>query len=334
MRREQNLFEQIVCFKNLLLASKKAFRRKRQQLSVSLFCFDLEYELLELQQELTQGTYQPHDYLIFEIREPKIRKICSSAFRDRITHHAICNVLEPRFEKRLISDTYACRVEKGLHAAVKRCQFFTKQNVYFLKCDIRKFFETIDHKLLKALLRKFIKDKKALILLDRIIDHAVPGDLPGKGLPIGNLTSQHSANLYLGELDHFLKERLRVKSYLRYMDDFIVFGESKPELRAILNQVRAYLVQNLKLELKEKVTRIAPVTEGVPFLSFRIFPNLIRIQRANLVWFRQKLKQKNQEYQSGELEELKWIQSVNSRVAHISHANTLALRRKEFHGIG
>jgi len=233
VKREQELFEQIACFKNLLFASKKAFRRKQNKGVVQEFCFDLEYELLGLKQELTQGTYKPRSYRTFEVREPKVRKICSSHFRDRVVHHAICNILEPIFEKRLISDTYACRVGRGLHVAVKRCQFFTTKNTYFLKCDIRKFFETIDHGVLKILLRRLIKDKRVLSLLDQVIDHAVPGYEISKGLPIGNLTSQHFANLYLGELDHFLKDRLRVKSYLRYMDDFFLFSQDKESLHFI-----------------------------------------------------------------------------------------------------
>jgi len=334
VRRDRDLFEQIICFKNLLSASKKASRRKQNQGVVHEFFFDLEFELLDLKQELIHGGYKPRDYRIFEIREPKVRKICSSAFRDRVVHHAICNILEPRFEKRLISDTYACRVGRGLHAAVKRCQLFSRKNGYYLKCDIRKCFETIDHGVLKALLRKVIKDPKTLSLLERVIDHPVSGNEASKGLPIGNLTSQHFANLYLGELDHFLKDHRRVKSYLRYMDDFILFSQEKGHLHSCLEQIRGFLPERLKLELKEKVTRIAPVSEGVPFLGFRVFPNLIRVQRANLVRFRQKLKQRELDYEAGELEELKFIQSVSSIVAHISHANTLALRRKEFHGIG
>ncbi len=334
MKRQQELFEKIVSFENLLNASKKAFRGKQNQSAVFRFCFNLEYELLELKQELTHGLYKPRDYKIFEIREPKIRKICSSAFRDRIVHHAICNVLEPLFEKRLISDTYACRVGKGLHAAVKRCQQLTQKNGYYLKCDIRKFFESIDHMLLKVLLRRLIKDKRVLGLLDQITDHEVPGYALFKGLPIGNLTSQHFANLYLGELDHFLKERLRVKAYIRYMDDFVLFAPRKELLHSYLGSLRGYLSEKLKLELKEKVTKIAPVSEGVPFLGFRIYPSLIRVQRVNLIRYRKKIRQKEWDYESGKLVEAKLIESVNSLIAHISHASTLSLRRKEFHGIG
>ena len=330
MRRAKNLFDQVVSFKNLLLASKRALSGKKNRIRAASFSFHLENEILALQEELKAKTYQPRDYSIFEIQDPKVRKICSSDLRDRVVHHAVCGILESFLEKRLIFDTYACRVGKGSHAALKRCQQLTRQNHYFLKCDVRKFFESIDHEILKKLLRRIFKDQRLLDLLDQIIDHPVPGNQLGRGLPIGNLTSQHFANLYLGELDHFLKDRLRVKSYLRYMDDFLIFGNDLQFLHNILNQVRTFLKNELKLELKEKVTRIAPVTEGVPFLGMRVFKNLIRLQRPNLIRFRKKLKQLESDYQSGIVTEEQLICSMNSRIAHLSHANTFSLRRKEF----
>ncbi len=329
MKRYGNLFEQIVTFSNLRMAAQKAFRGKKDRNSVSSFYFNLENEILELQRELASLAYRPQPYFVFEIREPKVRLICSSDFRDRVVHHAICNILEPIFEKRLIDDTYACRVGKGTHAAIRRCQYFTRKQAYFLKCDIQKYFESIDHECLKVLLRRMIKDPVLLKLLDTVIDHQVPGSLSGKGVPIGNLTSQHFANLYLGELDHFLKERKQVKGLVRYMDDFICFSESKEQLQEWLSEIREFLEVRLKLRLKEKVVTIAPVTEGVPFLGFRIFKNLIRIQRPNLVRTRQKIERGNQAYLRGQLEEEKWIQSTQSLLAHLSCADSMMLRRKE-----
>ena len=179
-------------------------------------------------------------------------------------------------------------------------------------------------------MRRLIKDKGVLLLNDQIIDHAVPGSLCGKGVPIGNLTSQHYANLYLGELDHFLKDQLRVPGYLRYMDDFICFSDDKGYLNRLLLEIRNFLNQRLRLQLKEKVVRIAPVTEGVPFLGLRIFPNLTRIQRPNLVRARRKIRDKEQAFKNGFITELELIQSVNSIIAHISHADSMSLRRKEF----
>ena len=287
---------------------------------------------MRLGQELTDGTYQPRAYQVFEIQDPKVRKICSSAFRDRVVHHAVCAVLEPFLERRLITDTYACRKGKGLHVALKRCQSFAKKNEYYLKCDIQKFFESVDHEILKQLLRKVIKDPLLLQLLDKIIDHPIPGNALGKGISIGNLSSQYFANFYLGELDHFLKDKLRVKGYIRYMDDFLTFGETK-DLQKVLCEIRVFLAQDLKLQLKEKVTRVAPVHEGIPFLGMRVFRNLIRIQRPNLVRFRKKVKQLEFYERSGKISELELAQRMQSSLAHWSYANSLALRRKEFSGV-
>jgi RNA-directed DNA polymerase len=286
MKRVGSLFVKIVEPENIYLAAFKALSGKKGRASVAHFYFHLETELLALHNELSSESYNPRPYRRFEIREPKIRKICSSDIRDRVVHHAICNHLEPLFERRLIYDSFACRVGKGSHVAIERCQDYARGHDYYLKCDIKKYFESIDHGVLKRLLRRIIKDGALLRLLDKIIDHQVPGSTPGRGLPIGNLTSQHFANLFLGELDHFLKEEKGVRGYVRYMDDFILFDDSKERLHILLYEIREYVGHQLGLELKEKVVRIAPVAEGVPFLGFGLFRNLIRIQRPNLVRWR------------------------------------------------
>jgi len=266
----------------------------------------------------------------FEVREPKIRKICSSNFRDRVVHHAICNLLEPILERRLIFDTYACRTGKGAHSAMTRAQAFCGRYHYFLKCDIRKYFESIDHDVLKKILRRHIKDARLISLIDKIVDHQAPGTIPGKSMPIGNLTSQHFANSYLSELDHYLKEKKQLHGYVRYMDDFISFSDSKEVLHALLVDIRKFVSRELKLELKESVTRIAPTTEGVPFLGFRIFKNLIRLQRPNLIRLRKNFKRREKQFLNGELDQKKFTNSMRSMFAHISYGDTLALRRKEF----
>lgn len=329
MKRYSGLFIQTTDFRNLHAAAQLALRGKRDRGQVARFFFHLENELIRIQSELVAKTYLPQPYRQFEIREPKVRQICSSDFRDRVVHHAVCRVIDPILEARLIHDTYACRVGKGAHSALRRCQRFTRRYRYSLKCDVRKYFESIDHGVLKILLRRVIKDPEMLWLIDRIIDHAVPGSEPGKGLPIGNLTSQHFANMYLGELDHFLKDRLRVRGYLRYMDDFVLFADDKELLKARLDDIQEFLANSLKLELKEKATRLAPVTEGVPFLGFWVYPRLIRIQRSNLVRFRRKLRKRECEFRDGRISEKQLAASVSSMLAHVSHADSLGLRRKE-----
>jgi len=332
MKRQAGLFERINTFRNLLQAARQAARGKREKLAVAYFEFHLERELLTLQEELQTLSYRPGSFFTFEICDPKRRAICAAPFRDRVVHHAICNVLEPVFERRLIFDTYACRPGKGAHAAIGRAQQFARQYRYFLKCDVRHYFERVDHAVLKALLARLFKDIPLLTLLNRIIDHAPPGAAPGKGLPIGNLTSQHFANLYLGELDHHLKERLQVKGYLRYMDDLLLFADDKPTLHQWLAAIGRFLQDNLRLELKEKATVLAPVTEGIPFLGLRIYPGVLRLNQRTLRRFCRKVRGRERAYRAGRLDLATLTQSVASLYAHVAHADTLPLRRRLLQG--
>jgi RNA-directed DNA polymerase len=329
VKRVGFLFEQISSFENLIRAIRRAARGKKAKASVASCWIDMEKEAIALQEELMSGAYRPGPYHQFKVFEPKERNICSSAFRDRVVHHAICGVLEPYFERRLIHDSYACRTGKGSHRAIRRCQDFTRKYRYFLKCDISKYFDSVDHEVLKSLLRRFFKDSRLLALLDQIVHHSVPGATPGKGLPIGNLTSQHFANLYLGELDHWAKERLHVPGYLRYMDDFILFHDSKVKLQLALEQIISFIEVRLKLQLKEKVTTLAPVSQGVPFLGFRIFPGLIRLQRKNLIRLRRNLALKEKEFLRGKISEEDLVLSINSALAHAALADSTFLLRKE-----
>jgi hypothetical protein len=185
--------------------------------------------------------------------------------------------LEPFFERAAIFDSYACRPGKGSHAAVRRAQHFARRFDRFLKLDIRKFFENLDHEVLKISLRRLVKDARLLQLADRIIDHGAPGSAPGKGLPIGNLTSQHFANHYLTPLDHFVKEKLRIPGYLRYMDDILLFSDSKRFMSEAHQQIMDFLELKLKLQLKSEVTVHAPISEGIPFLGMRLWPQVIRL---------------------------------------------------------
>ena len=330
MKRHGHLFDKIVETQNLYLAARKSFRGKKFKYTAAPFYFNLENEILRIQCQLSDGSYRPSPYKIFKIYEPKERNICCAEFHDRVVHHAIMNVLEPIFEKRLIDATYACRAGKGTHVALKKSQSLVRKYGYYLKCDIKKYFESVDHQALKLLLRRMIKDKKLIELLDRIIIHRPPYTEPGRGLPIGNLTSQHLANLYLGELDLFVKHQLRCKGYVRYMDDFILFSDSKRDLGDTLKKLRSYLADQLKLELKEKIVRIAPVSEGLPFLGYRVFKGIVRLQRANLTRFRKKIIKLEGRYLKGKIEQEDLINGVRSVVAHISHANTKNLRSTVF----
>ena len=331
MKRHGFLFDRIVAFDNLTEAARKAFRGQKDRPAVARMYFHQETELWQLQEELVSGAYRPRPYHVFEIREPKRREICAADIRDRVVHHAICNLLGPIFESRMISDTFACRPGKGTHAAVRRAQAMAQHHRYFLQCDVRKYFSSISHEVLKAMLRRQIKDARVVELLDLIIDHPLPAATgPGRGLPIGNLTSQYFANLYLGELDHFVKERLRVGGYLRYMDDFILFGSDKRSLRERLQTVREFVTGELRLELKEEATIIAPVGQGASFLGFRVFPQLVKLSGEKWRRFRHRVRKLEEDFSAGLISEDELARSVGSMLGHIRHADTLAARRNFF----
>lgn len=330
MKRAGNLFDKFITFENLHLAAKRACRGKKHKYDVAKFYFSLENEIIRIQQELTSHRYTPQPYRQFEIREPKVRQIFCSDFSDRVVHHAICNMLEPIFESRLIYNTYACRVGKGSHRALAKCQAFARKSKYFLKCDFRKYFESIDHAVLKTMLARAIKDQKFLEMIAVIIDHQIPTTAPGKGLPIGNLTSQYFANFYLSAFDRKMEEAPGVTGYVRYMDDFICFSNSKDVLNQLLIDIRQYAVEHLRLELKEQVTTIAPVTEGVAFLGFRVYRDLIRIQRQNLNRLRKKMRLLERLYEEGKIPQAQLTESVRSMVGHVLRADSKSVREEMF----
>lgn len=329
VKRHGHLFEKVVSFENFLLAAKKSLQGKKYKKSAAEFYFNMENEIIRLQEELQSKTYQPGALKIFYIREPKKRKIGAAVFRDRVVHHAVCNILEPIFEKSYIYHSYACRKGKGTHRAIKQSQAYSRQYNYFLKCDIKKYFESIDHHVLKEMLKNKIKDREFLWLLNTIIDNS---NEKTKGIPIGNLTSQHFANFYLDKLDHFIKDVLRVKGYLRYMDDFVLFGCEKAGLHKSKAAITDFLSGKLQLELKEKASFLAPCQAGIPFLGFRIYPGLIRIRNENKRRWLKKLRLKVKAFEMGLIDEEKYADGLRSMVEHLKIANTYNFRRKLFNG--
>jgi len=329
MKRYGNLFEEVVSFENLVVAAKRAFRGKKDKARVAQFYFDMENELLRIREELLNKTYKPQPLRIFRIREPKLREIGASDFRDRVVHHAVCNIIEPILERGYVHHSYACRTGKGTHRAVRQAQIFSRKNRYYLKCDIRHYFGSIDRNILKEIIVRKIKDPDLIWLLNIIIDSA-QSDQRGKGIPIGSLTSQHFANLYLDQLDHYIKDSLRVKSYLRYMDDFILFGAEKADLHSLHISIRNFLHDELELELKDKATTLAPVQDGIPFLGFRIFPNLIRLKQENKKRAFNTLKSRTRAFKAGKISEAEYSQSLMSITEHLKIANTYNLRKDVF----
>ncbi len=240
MKRYNNLYSKIYNFENLLLAAKKAERGKRYEKSTLKFNYNLEREILELKRLLETETYQPGEYKVFFVQESKKRMISAAPYRDRVVHHALCNIISPLLEKSLIDNCYANRIGLGTHKAVRRFTQFARNSKYVLQCDIRKYFPSIDHEILKELIAKKIKCKRTLDLINKIIDGSneqeqVTNYFAGddlltinrrKGLPIGNLTSQFFANMYLNEFDHFILEKLKISKYLRYVVDTLTVNLS------------------------------------------------------------------------------------------------------------
>jgi len=329
VKRIGYLSEELCSFQNLHKAFRRAFVASGRHQEACEFHFHLEKELFRLKEELEDNTYQPSPYRYFEISDPKKRTISVAPFRDRIVHHALVGILEPVFEKRFIYDSYATRKEKGTHKAIRRAQEFMKKNYFFLKTDVAKYFDSISHDILMELLRTKIKDENVLILAERIIRNSDTSReiQEGVGLPIGNLTSQFFANVYLDPQDHYMKDKLGVKYYIRYMDDMVMFSDSRNELKSLLKQMRFFLRDRLKLVLKERVTQINTRLHGLPFLGFRVFPNLLRIRQENFRRLKGRMRQREKEFENGLISEETFVMSVRSMFEHIGFADSLNLRR-------
>jgi len=328
MKRLNNLWQHIISFDNLYLAYRKAKRSKQHKNSVAQFSLNLEVELFKLQQELINNTYQPGEYRLFTIYERKPRQIAAAPFRDRVLHHALLNVIEPLLDKQFIDDSYACRKNKGVHKAVARYQQWAKRYRYVLKMDIAQYFPSIDRTLLKNKIQRYLKDKQVLNIFNLIVDNAPKS----QGIPIGNLTSQFLANLYLDGFDHYVKETLQIPAYLRYVDDFVVLSDNKNTLQAIKLEIKDKLAQNLLL-LHPRKAHITPTSDGLDFLGYRVFPHFRRLRNDNGHRFNRKLRQFTKQYAKGQKSWRDFNPSIQSWIGHASHADTVGLRKKLFSGI-
>ena len=343
MKTFKHLYPQIYAFENLEQAFLNARRGKRHKPNVASFEMNLGEELLALQDELQAETWQPGGYRHFTIYEGKPRRISAAPFRDRVTHHALCNVITPIWEARFHYDSYACRVGKGTHAALGRCTHFARRYPYVLQCDIVQFFPSVDHEILRGLLARHIACPPTLRLIDNIIAsgagvHAdryemqwFPGDdlfaaSRLRGLPIGNQTSQFWANVYLHELDNFVKQDLRCKAYLRYCDDFMLFAEDKPTLHRWRRDIENFLI-TLRLKIHPNKTALHPVKAGIPFLGFTVFPAHRRLKQTNGIAFQRKYKRLRFQLAHGKITREQLDQSVRAWLAHAAHGDTWRLRR-------
>jgi RNA-directed DNA polymerase len=346
MKTYKHLYPQVWDWDNLRLAHRRAAKGKRGKAPAAVFEFRLEDNIVALRDQLRDKTYCPGPYHSFYIHEPKRRLISAAPFRDRVVHHALCNVIEPLFERRFIHDSYANRVGKGTHRALDRCQEFARKCKYVLQCDVRQFFPSIDHAILQGILGRIIADENVMWLVDQILasgvgvlseeyemvyfpsDDLLAANRP-RGLPIGNLTSQFWANCYLNPFDQFVKRELKCRHYLRYVDDSLLFSDAKAELRAWREAAINFLA-GLRITLHEEQAHPYPVTEGIPFLGFTVFPTHRRLKRRKGLAFRQRLKDLVMAYAAGEVPFEKVDASVQGWINHVRYGDTWGLRQALF----
>lgn len=314
MRRARHLFEQVASFEALWLASRRARRGKRRSAGTAMFEHHLERELLRLERELNAGTFRFSGYRSFEIREPAPRVIRAAPYRDRVVHHALCAQLEPLLERGMIEDSYACRVGKGTHAALARVERFMRGGGWVVKLDVRKYFYAIDHAILLAQLERRVADPRVMALVRQLLEtYDASGELaypmPGsagdevprpRGLPIGNLTSQLFANAFLTPVDRFIKDELRVRRYVRYMDDLVLIAPDRETARRWLSELIPRLLE-IRLLPHPRKTQILPARNGVRFLGFHVYPHGRRILRGNLQRFARRMRARASRVRAGRL---------------------------------
>jgi RNA-directed DNA polymerase len=334
---------QVRAWGNLLVAWRKAARGKRGKLPVARFEHKVADRLLALQSELDGGDYHPSAYTHFYVHEPKRRRISAAPFRDRVVHHALCNVIEPVFERLFIEDSYANRPGKGTHRAISRLQELTRRFRYALRMDVVKHFPSVDHAILFEILARYIREERILDLASRIIasgvgvldqEYAVvwfPGDdllsvCRPRGLRIGNLTSQFWSNCYLHPLDRFIKHELRCRGYVRYVDDLALFADRKEELWAWKRSVVEELA-TLRLTIHGSSAQVTPVRSGIPWLGFVVYPTHRRVKAGRVRRATRHLGERFDAWQAGRISFAEFDASVQGWINHVRYADTWGLRR-------
>jgi RNA-directed DNA polymerase len=323
MKRANNLLPLIEDMDNLRLAFWKAGKGKRHAAAVLAYQENLEENLRELQRQIQAGSVAVGDYRYFLIHEPKEREICAGAFREQVLHHALMNVCHAYFDKKLIHDCYASRKGKGTYAALERAKDYTRKYSWYLKLDVRKFFASIHHDVLKGQLAAMFKEERLLRIFFQIIDSFEAS--PGRGVPIGNLTSQYFANHYLSGLDHYIKERLGIEAYVRYMDDMVLWHDDKMVLKAVDKVVTAYLENCLQLELKP--IQLNSSEQGLPFLGYRLFAHYGRLLQKSKQRYIRKLNQTIESWHEYRLDDAGAAARILPLVAFTGHVQALHFRK-------
>jgi retron-type reverse transcriptase len=359
------MYTHLCTLENLLYAHTQAQLDNRYKRKICAFTFSLEENLFDLRWELSRDLYVPRPYTYFTLHDPKTRSIAAPDFRDRVVQHALVNVIQPLFEKQFIYDSYACRTNKGTHLAAKRLKKFLMAArsfhgkdtpIYVLQCDIRKFFQSVSWDILLEMINKTILCPKTASLIQTIVTthhHIVPAQIPlssqlslfspsanaaeasisveqRTGLPIGNLTSQLFANIYLNALDHFVKDRLGVRWYGRYMDDFFVLHHDRAYLQQLCSTINVFLQEKLHLCLHPKKLTIKKVSVGVPFVGYRIFYDHVLVRGTTLRRIERNYRSKVKQLKQGTLTAQKLAETKASIIGHFKHAHTYGLMKRLF----
>lgn len=328
------LYDEITSPRNLFSAwSEFKKKGKINKKDVQIFSAELEENVFALHEELKMGTYQHGGYEKFVVRDPKRRVIHKAGVRDRLLHRAVFRILYPIFDKTFIFDSYASRESKGIHKAIKRFKYFARKisknntrTIYILKCDVKKFFDNIDHGILLRLLRTKIGDPKVLNLLENII--ASFETKAGKGIPLGNLTSQLFSNVYLNCFDNYIKRKLRIKFYIRYADDFVVMLSDDEELFGLLPKTKDFMENKLSLFLHSDKVSVRKWRQGIDFLGFVSRPNyeILRAKTARRIF--RNIEKRKKEFEKMTITEDKLRQTIQSYKGIFGHCKGLKAKRK------
>lgn len=324
MKRPGYLIEQIADMANLELAFHKAQRGKAAKAQVLAFGKNLGANLKVMKAQILSGQVEIGGYHYFTVYDPKKRQICAAPFHQRVLHHALMNVCHPYFEQHQINDSYASRPGKGTYAALERAAAFNRRYAWFLKLDVRKYFDSIHHGVLRSQLCRLFKDPHLLRIFDRILDSYQVE--PSRGVPIGNLTSQYFANHYLSPADHFAKEILRIPAYIRYMDDMVLWHDDKAALLEAGRQFQDFIGERLKQELKPFC--LNKNTEGLPFLGYLLYPDTMRLAQRSRKRYIQKIKQYQTWLNSSVWTQKEFQNHATPLTAFTQHADAKAFRQK------
>jgi len=313
---------QICHFDNVNYAYLRAVKGKAFKSEVKFFRANLSQELSKIALELSSGKYKFSPYREFTIYDPKRRRICAAVFRDRVVFHAMMRICHDVFDNYQVYDSYASRIGKGVYAAIDRAKLYCRKCKWFVKLDVKKYFDSIDQEILLSQLSRLFKDKQLLLYFRQLLD--TYETLPGKGLPIGNLTSQYFANHYLSIGDHYCKENLRVKCFIRYMDDIVFFSNDKKQLLKWCDEYRIFVRDVLHLELHDII--LNKTCHGLPFLGYVVYPFKVRLSENSRRRFFRKLSARKNDVQSGYISEMKYMSRVVPLYVFIEKADVVGIK--------